>query len=65
MPNLRLFASFQLLLRALLGLGAAAAVVLGYSALLSLAVQAGQPLSGARDGQVAEGGFRSQADVDN
>ena len=30
----------------MLGLGATAAAVFGYSALLSLAVQAGQPISG-------------------
>lgn len=46
MPNRRLPAAFRLLFRALLGLGATAAAVFGYAALLSLAVQAGQPVSG-------------------
>ncbi len=45
----RLPALFRLLLRAVLGFGATAAAVLGYSALLSLAVQAGQ-LRGRVDG---------------
>lgn len=46
----RLPAVFRLLLRAVLGFGATAAAVLGYSALLSLAVQAGQPLAGTWQG---------------
>jgi hypothetical protein len=45
-PHPRLIDAFRLLPRALLGLGATAAAVFGYSALLSLAVQAGQPLAG-------------------
>jgi hypothetical protein len=40
----------RLLLRALLGLGATTVAVAGYSALLSLAVQAGQPLAGTWEG---------------
>ena len=61
MPNRRLPAAFRLLLRALLGLGATAATVFGYAALLGLAVQAGQPVSGTWVSGTPEASARKDA----